>query len=96
VAFTPLASREAHDSYSEGDYWWPSPKDTAGPHICHDGRTKPDNFVAHPDAMRRLGQFVPALVSAKEIRLDTRLAAGMANRAGHDGLARIIGFCTRR
>src|SRR4051812_45373795 len=57
------ASRSAggpHDFYSEGDYWWPNPKDTTGPYIRRDGETNPENFVAHRDAMRRLSQIVPA------------------------------------
>ncbi len=34
-----------HDFYSEGDYWWPDPKDPAAPYIQRDGMTKPANFV---------------------------------------------------
>ena len=25
---------DAHDFFSEGDYWWPNPKDPDGPYIC--------------------------------------------------------------
>ncbi|MDQ2666354.1 MAG: alginate lyase family protein [Gemmatimonadota bacterium] len=61
-----------HDFYSEGDYWWPNPKDTAGPYVRRDGETNPANFVAHRDAMRRLSQIVPALAAAYEITRDVR------------------------
>ena len=63
-----------HDFYSEGDYWWPDPKDPGGPYIRRDGETNPDNFVAHRDAMRRLSQIVPALVAAYQITGDERYA----------------------
>ncbi|HVX39199.1 MAG TPA: alginate lyase family protein [Gemmatimonadaceae bacterium] len=71
------ASRSAggpHDFYSEGDYWWPNPKDPNGPYIRRDGETNPDNFVAHRDAMRRLSQIVPALVAAYQLTGDARYA----------------------
>ena len=63
-----------HDFYSEGDYWWPDPKNPDGPYIRRDGETNPDNFVAHRDAMRRLSQIVPALVAAYELTNDSRYA----------------------
>ena len=63
-----------HDFYSEGDYWWPDPKNPDGPYIRRDGETNPDNFVAHRDAMRRLSQIVPALAAAYEISEDQRYA----------------------
>ena len=67
-----------HDFYSEGDYWWPDPHDSAGPYIRRDGETNPDNFVAHRDAMRRLSQVVPALVAAYQITRDERYARAAA------------------
>jgi hypothetical protein len=63
-----------HDYYSEGDYWWPDPSDSTKPYIRRDGETNPDNFVAHRDAMRRLSQIVPALVTAYQITRDPRYA----------------------
>ena len=63
-----------HDFYSEGDYWWPDPKDSTAPYIRRDGETNPANFVAHRDAMRRLSQIVPALVAAYELTHDPRYA----------------------
>src|SRR4029079_19140328 len=36
-----------HDFFSEGDYWWPDPKNPGGPYIQKDGMTNPDNFGEH-------------------------------------------------
>ncbi len=53
-----------HDFFSEGDYWWPDPKNPEGPYIQKDGMTNPDNFVEHRRAMMRLSVHVPALAAA--------------------------------
>lgn len=53
-----------HDFYSEGDYWWPDPKNPSGPYIRRDGFSNPANFNAHREAMLRLSQIVPALAAA--------------------------------
>jgi hypothetical protein len=53
-----------HDFYSEGDYWWPDPKNPAGPYIRRDGFSNPANFNAHREAMVRLSLIVPALTAA--------------------------------
>lgn len=53
-----------HDFYSEGDYWWPNPKQPDGPYIRRDGETNPDNFVAHRHSMVRLSEIVGTLASA--------------------------------
>ena len=53
-----------HDFYSEGDYWWPDPKNPGGPYVRRDGFSNPDNFNAHREAMIRLSQIVPALTAA--------------------------------
>ena len=53
-----------HDYFSEGDYWWPDPKNPDGPYIQRDGETNPDNFVAHRQALMRLSVQVPALCAA--------------------------------
>lgn len=63
-----------HDFYSEGDYWWPDPENPGGPYVRRDGLTNPDNFVAHRDAMRRLGRIVPDLASAVVLTGDARYA----------------------
>lgn len=53
-----------HEFYSEGDYWWPDPKDPNGPYIRRDGLTNPENFVAHRLAMIRFDQIVGDLTAA--------------------------------
>ena len=71
------ASRSAggtHDFFSEGDYWWPDPKNPSGPYIRRDGESNPDNFVAHRRAMIRLSVEVPALASAWVLTRDARYA----------------------
>jgi hypothetical protein len=65
-----VCSRSAggpHDFYSEGDYWWPDPKNPDGPYIQRDGMTNPDNFVEHRKAMIRLSQIVGNLASAYKL-----------------------------
>ncbi len=54
----------AHDFYSEGDYWWPDPENPDAPYIRKDGQTNPENFVAHRLAMIRLSQIVGMQTSA--------------------------------
>ncbi len=53
-----------HDFYSEGDYWWPDPKNPGGPYIRRDGESNPANFNGHREAMVRLSLIVPALTAA--------------------------------
>ena len=53
-----------HDFFSEGDYWWPDPKDPSGPFIQRDGMTNPENFVEHRRALMRLSLQLPALAAA--------------------------------
>jgi hypothetical protein len=70
-----VCSRSAggpHDFYSEGDYWWPDPKNPEGPFIQRDGMTNPENFVAHRLAMIRLSQLVGTLASAYMITGDEK------------------------
>lgn len=77
---TVTASRAArsaggpHDYFSEGDYWWPDPKDPDGPYIQRDGESNPANFDDHRKAMRRLSVQVPALVGAWICTHDARYA----------------------
>ena len=71
------ASRSAgglHDYFSEGDYWWPDPKDPAGPYIRRDGESNPDNFVAHRDLLIRLSIQMPALTAAWLLTRNRRYA----------------------
>lgn len=53
-----------HDFFSEGDYWWPDPKNPDGPYIQRDGMSNPENFVAHRHAMIRLSEIVATMGSA--------------------------------
>ena len=62
-----IAQRSAggpHDYFSEGDYWWPDPKNPDGPYIRRDGESNPANFVAHRDLLISLSIQMPALASA--------------------------------
>lgn len=61
---SPRSAGGKHDYFSEGDYWWPDPKDPNGPYIQRDGMSNPDNFVAHRHALIRLGVQIPALTAA--------------------------------
>ena len=61
---SPRSAGGTHDYFSEGDYWWPDPKNPEGPYIQRDGQSNPDNFDHHRQAMRRLSLQVPALTSA--------------------------------
>lgn len=72
-----------HDYYSEGDYWWPDPKNPGGPYIRRDGMSNPSNFNAHREAMVRLSLIVPALVAAWELTAERKYAdhAGQHLRA---------------
>ncbi len=53
-----------HDYFSEGDYWWPDPKDPEGPYVQRDGMSNPGNFSAHRDALMSLSVQAPALAAA--------------------------------
>jgi hypothetical protein len=73
-----LCSRSAggiHDYYSEGDYWWPNPKDPNGPYIRRDGYTNPNNFDADRKAMRRFDIIVAAETAAYIITKNKKYAA---------------------
>ncbi|MGE8298381.1 MAG: alginate lyase family protein [Sphingobacterium paramultivorum] len=61
-----------HDFYSEGDYWWPDPKDPVAPYIQRDGMTNPANFVEHRKAMIRFSRIVGALASAYRLNPDKK------------------------
>ncbi len=63
-----------HDFFSEGDYWWPDPKNPDAPYIQRDGMTNPDNFVDHRKALMRFSVEVPALAAAWKITHDKRYA----------------------
>lgn len=64
----------AHDFFSEGDYWWPDPKNPDGPYIQRDGMTNPENFVAHRLAMIRFSEIIGALASAYRLTAEEKYA----------------------
>jgi hypothetical protein len=73
-----------HDFYSEGDYWWPDPKNPDGPYIQRDGMSNPDNFVDHRRYLMRLSVQMPALTAAWRITGERRYAAhAMAHLRAH-------------
>lgn len=71
---SPRSPGGKHDYFSEGDYWWPNPKNPAGPYIRRDGFSNPDNFTAHRRALIRLSLQVPALTAAWLLTHDSRYA----------------------
>ena len=64
-----------HDYFSEGDYWWPDPKNSDGPYIQRDGMTNPDNFVAHRHALIRFSVQAATLAAAYKITHEEKYAA---------------------
>src|ERR1051325_3437455 len=76
IAFSsPRSAGGPHDYFSEGDYWWPDPKNPSGPYIRRDGMSNPDNFTAHRHALIRLSIQVPALAAAWLLTRDARYSA---------------------
>lgn len=64
-----------HDFYSEGDYWWPDPKNPDAAYIRRDGESNPNNFTAHRKAMRRMSIQVASLTAAYKLTGDKKYAA---------------------
>ena len=71
---SPRSAGGLHDYFSEGDYWWPDPKNPGGPYIQRDGMSNPDNFNDHRRYLMRLSVQVPALAAAWKITRDARYA----------------------
>jgi hypothetical protein len=78
AAGSPRSAGGKHDFFSEGDYWWPDPKNPDGPYIQRDGMSNPDNFVEHRKAMIRLSLSVPALAAAYKLTKDKKYSAHAA------------------
>jgi Alginate lyase len=72
ASHSPRSAGGLHDFFSEGDYWWPDPKNPDGPYMQRDGMTNPDNFVEHRKALMRLSVEVPALAAARKLTHDRR------------------------
>jgi hypothetical protein len=71
---SPRSAGGKHDYFSEGDYWWPDPKNPDGPYIQRDGMSNPGNFNAHREAMIRLSLIVPALAAAYKLTRQRKYA----------------------
>lgn len=63
-----------HDYFSEGDYWWPDPKNPDGPYIRRDGFSNPANFNDHRELLIRLSLQMPALTAAWVVTRQKRFA----------------------
>jgi hypothetical protein len=75
AARNPRSAGGLHDFSSEGDYWWPDPKNPAGPYIQKDGMTNPDNFVAHRQFLLRFARNFGYLAGAYKVTHDEKFAA---------------------
>ena len=75
AAPNPRSAGGPHDFSSEGDYWWPDPKNPDGPYIQRDGLTNPDNFIAHRQFLLAFGRDFDALAAAYALTHDERFAA---------------------
>jgi hypothetical protein len=75
AASSPRSAGGKHDFFSEGDYWWPDPKNPDGPYVQRDGMTNPDNFTKHREYMMRLSVQAPALAAAFKITGNPKYAA---------------------
>lgn len=71
---SPRSKGGKHDYFSEGDYWWPDPKNPNGPYVRRDGFSDPQNFNDHREALIRLSLIVPALTAAWLITQEKRYA----------------------
>lgn len=63
-----------HDFFSEGDYWWPDPKNPEGPYQVRDGQSNPDNFVAHRLSLMAFSDITATLTSSYLITSDPKYA----------------------
>lgn len=71
---SPRSVGGTHDFFSEGDYWWPDPKNPDGPYLQRDGMSNPGNFVKHREALMRLSVQMPALTAAWKITKEKQYA----------------------
>jgi hypothetical protein len=66
----PRSPGDAHDYYSEGDYWWQNPDDPSGPYIRRDGWTNPNAFFGHRRLLMALSIQVGAMTVAYKLTQD--------------------------
>jgi hypothetical protein len=71
----PRSPGGPHDFSSEGDYWWPNPKNPDGPYIRRDGETNPANFLGHRRLMFAFARDFGALAAAYDLTREERFAA---------------------
>jgi len=74
AAHSPRSTGGLRDFFSEGDYWWPDPKNPDGPYIQRDGMSNPDNFVEHRKFLLKLSVQMPCLAAAWKLTRDRRYA----------------------
>jgi hypothetical protein len=74
AARNPKSAGGLHDFSSDGDYWWPDPKDPNAPYIQRDGMTNPENFVAHRQFLLAFGRNFDALAAAYQLTHDEKFA----------------------
>ncbi|MBI5380412.1 MAG: alginate lyase family protein [Opitutae bacterium] len=74
----PRSAGGPHDFSSEGDYWWPDPKNPDGPYIQRDGLSNPDNFVAHRQLLIGFARDFSTLAAAYRVTREERYATAGA------------------
>ncbi len=75
AAVNPRSAGGVHDFSSEGDYWWPDPKDPKAPYVQRDGLTNPDNFVAHRQLLLSFVRDFGVLAASYKLTHEERYAA---------------------
>ncbi len=81
AARNPRSAGGLHDFSSEGDYWWPDPKDANAPYLQRDGLTNPDNFVAHRQLLLAFVRHFGVLAATYRVTSDERYAAAAVKHA---------------
>ena len=66
---SPRSAGGKHDFFSEGDYWWPDPKDPKAPYVQRDGMSNPE--LLHPQAGAVVSAPLPASISLAAAALRT-------------------------
>ena len=73
---SPLSPGNAHEFYSNGDYWWPDPKSPTGlPYVRRDGMSNPENFNAHRHILRKMRTSVATLAAAYKLTKNEKYSA---------------------
>jgi hypothetical protein len=80
TAVNPRSAGGPHDFSSEGDYWWPDPKNPDAPYIQRDGLSNPNNFVAHRQLLLDFARDFGALSAAYKVTGEERYAVAAARQ----------------